>query len=195
MKFKILLAVGIVAWAAASALTISADDGDHDRESEEALVRQGFKIAPVPLDLRGKDRHLVGLGSYLVNGVGACNDCHTNPSFLHGGNPFLGEPKKVNASHYLAGGAEFGPFISRNITPGKGLPETYAEFHDIIRTGTDPDHLHPAFGPLLQVMPWPVYQNMSEHHLRAIYEYLRSIPPALPCAVVSPTAVDPTCRP
>jgi hypothetical protein len=25
-------------------------------------------------------------------------------------------------------------------------------------------------------MPWPVYQSMTEHELRAIYEYLRAIP-------------------
>ena len=40
------------------------DDGDESR------VRQGLRIAPVPLDLRGKNRALVGTGSYLVNAVG-----------------------------------------------------------------------------------------------------------------------------
>jgi hypothetical protein len=29
---------------------------------------------------------------------------------------------------------------------------------------------------LLQVMPWPVYRNMTDRDLRAIYEYLRAIP-------------------
>lgn len=46
--------------------------------------------------------------------------------------------------------------------------------------GTDFDHAHPQFGPLLQVMPWPVFQSMSDHDLRAIYEYLSSIPHADP---------------
>ena len=52
-----------------------------------------------------------------------CNDCHTVPSYAVGGNPFLGEPEVINAPCYLAGGAAFGPFVSRNITPrANGLP-------------------------------------------------------------------------
>jgi hypothetical protein len=47
-------------------------------------------------------RLLVSLGSYLVNAAGSCNDCRTNPSYAAGGNPFNGEPKRVNARHYLA---------------------------------------------------------------------------------------------
>jgi hypothetical protein len=37
--------------------------------------------------------------------------------------------------------------------------------------------LPPPFnGAVLQIMPWPVFQNMSDHELRAIYEYLSAIP-------------------
>jgi hypothetical protein len=144
----------------------------------------GFKIAPVPLHLGKRDPKLVGLGSYLVNAMGGCNDCHTNPSYAVGGDPFMGQKKVVNAAHYLAGGMSFGPFISRNLTPEgpKGLPagRTYAEFKQIIRTGVDLDHLHPQISPLLQVMPWPTYQDMSDNDLQAIYAYLSSIPPATP---------------
>ena len=39
------------------------------------------------------------------------------------------------------------------------------------------------FGPLLQVMPWPAYANMTEHDLRAIYEYLSAIPHAEPGSI------------
>jgi hypothetical protein len=49
-----------------------------------------------------------------------------------------------------------------------------------MRLGTDFDHAHPQFGPLLRVMPWPVYQSMSDGDLRAIYEYLSAIPHAEP---------------
>jgi len=76
---------------------------------------------------------------------------------------------------YLAGGKEFGPIVSRNITPDEhGLPAglTLAEFKRVLRTGHDPDDP----GELLQVMPWPVFQDMTDQDLRAIYEYLRSIP-------------------
>jgi hypothetical protein len=40
--------------------------------ASNSRVRIGFEIAPVPLDLRGKNRALVGLGSYLVNATGGC---------------------------------------------------------------------------------------------------------------------------
>ena len=151
---------------------------DEHESTERQRIEQGFKITPVHLDLHGKDYDLVGLGSYLVNTVAGCNDCHTNPSYLPTGDPFKGEKKQVNAAHYLAGGQAFGPFLSRNLTPENGLPagHTYAEFKNIMRTGIDYDHVT----PLLQVMPWPSYQSMSDHDLRAIYEYLRAIPSAVP---------------
>lgn len=151
--------------------------------TEASRVARGYRIAPVRLDLRGKDTLLVGLGSYLVN-TGGCNDCHTSPSFAPGGDPFKGEPKQVNAEHYLAGGATFGPFTSRNLTPDpqSGLPAglTYRQFVQTIRTGADLKQLHPEISPRLQVMPWPVYQELTDLDLRAIYEYLRAIPHAEP---------------
>ena len=170
-------------------ILINANRGNAaDDDDSESKIKQGFAIAPVPLNLRGKNRARVGLGSYLVNAAGACNDCHTNPPYATGGNPFLGEPKKVNAAQYLGGGMEFIPahppnfpaIVSRNLTPDKtGRPEggaSFEEFFSIIRTGLDPDHAHPQYGPYLQVMPWPVYQSLTDNDLRAIYEYLSAIP-------------------
>jgi hypothetical protein len=46
---------------------------------EITQILRGFEIAPVKLNLAGKDWALVGLGSYLVNTTG-CNDCHTHPN-------------------------------------------------------------------------------------------------------------------
>src|SRR5258708_3066283 len=77
----------------------------------------GYRIAPVHLSLHNRDRSLVGLGSYIVNAQAGCNDCHTNPPYAAGGDPYLGQPKQFNADRYLAGGTAFGPIISRNITP------------------------------------------------------------------------------
>ena len=51
-------------------------------------IARGKQIAPVTLNLNGKNPALVYLGSYLVNGVGGCNDCHTCPSYK-GTNPFM----------------------------------------------------------------------------------------------------------
>ena len=159
---------------------------DQDFRVDPELQRQvkiGFKIAPVPLNLQDKSEVLVGLGSYLVNAVGGCNDCHTNPSFAANGNPFMGQPKKINVAGYLAGGQQFGPgIVSRNLTPENGLPagRTFAQFKQILRTGIDLDKATPQYGPLLQVMPWPDYQSMSNRDILAIYTYLSAIPAITP---------------
>lgn len=148
----------------------------------ESVIKRGFEIAPVPLNLRGKNRALVGLGSYNVNAQGGCNDCHTNPPYAPGGDPFAGEPEQINVPCYLSGGTDFGPFRSRNLTPDPvtGLPAglTYEEFLHVLRTGEDTTSpFNPPFdGGLLQVMPWPVYGKMTDRDLRAIYEYLSAIP-------------------
>jgi hypothetical protein len=146
-------------------------------------IVRGFQIAPVPLNLQGKDLALVGLGSYIVNAQGGCNDCHTNPPFAPGGDPHMGQPKQVNAARYLAGGTEFGPVTSRNLTPdAQGRPAglTFDEFRRVLRTGVDLKHLPPHVpseqNDLLQVMPWPIYREMIDRDIRAIYEFLRAIP-------------------
>jgi hypothetical protein len=144
---------------------------------DDSVVKQGLSIAPVPLDLRGKNRALVGLGSYLVNAVSECNDCHTRPYYELGGNPFKGQPERINRLDYLTGGNQFGPFTSANLTPNAaGLPAglTLDEFIHLMRTGETEDH--PALGPVMQVMPWPTFRKMTDRDLHAIYEYLRAIP-------------------
>ena len=148
----------------------------------ESEVQRGFQIAPVPLNLAGKDRSLVGLGSYLVNGPSDCIGCHTVDLYLPGGDPFLGQPAAINTETYLAGGAAFGPFISRNLTPdstGRPAGLTLSEFKAVLRTGIDfkalPPHV-PDDPGLLQVMPWPAYRHGSDRFIEAIYEYLSAIP-------------------
>jgi hypothetical protein len=155
-------------------------------EAENERAQRGLAMSPVQINAGfGRTRFLIGLGSYLVNGVGGCNDCHTNPGFAAGGDPFRGEPAKVNAANFLAGGVKFGPFTSRNLTPDprkNNLPGgmSLTEFIRVIRTGADRDNLHPQISPLLQVMPWPVYSKMSDRDLQAIYLYLSVLPHAEP---------------
>ena len=159
---------------------LSEVSGQQDqKDPEQSRIQRGYQIAPVPLKLRNRNRALVGLGSYIVNAQSGCNDCHTNPPYQDGGDPFQGQPERINTAGYLAGGTQFGPFTSRNITPDEdGLPAglTWPEFKRLMRTGHDPDNEHPELGPLLQVMPWPVFRHMTDHDLQAVYEYLRSIP-------------------
>jgi hypothetical protein len=189
-------------------------------ETEKSKIRIGFEVAPVPLNLAGKNRSLVGYGSYLVNVVDHCNTCHSaGPAteFAKGGNPYFkgSQPTVINQATYLGGGRVFpqqapgAPLIvSRNLTPDRtGLPEggrPFDEFRFIIQTGTDLDHVHPNCtdptitasttcypanlpfnGDLLQIMPWPGLRRMTEHDMRAIYEYLR----AIPCVAGPPSGV------
>ncbi len=124
-----------------------------------------------------------------------------NPYLLPGPQPplFSGH-EQINAKNYLGGGRDFGAFgpdthiVSRNLTPDKtGLPEggnTLTDFMQIMRTGVDLDHAHPSCsatvttnclsfpfnGDLLQVMPWPAYQHMTDRQLTAIYTFLSAIP-------------------
>jgi hypothetical protein len=124
-------------------------------------VKQGIAIAPVPLNMAGKDPNLVGFGSYLVNASGDCNGCHsagTTTQYAKGGNPYFGQSPVVNTATYLGGGRDFGAFpnatgnfphiISRNLTPDyTGLAaggETFDQFLLIMRTGVDMDHVHPT---------------------------------------------------
>jgi hypothetical protein len=173
------------------------------RDTEESKVQRGFDAAPVPLNLDGLDVGLVGLGSYIVNIQADCNGCHSaGPATEYTqGSPYFGQPKVVNPAVYLGGGDDFGSLIpgtadivSRNLTPDNtGLPAggvTFDEFLQIMTTGVDLDHAHPTCtgapnancllppfdGDLLQIMPWPTFQAMSNHELRAIYEYLKAIP-------------------
>jgi hypothetical protein len=178
-------------------------------DDDESKIQQGLAIAPVTLNLAGKDRALVGLGSYIVNAQVDCNGCHTSAplnmpwlEWVPGGIPYFGQrPTKVNSQYYLGGGQHFTlipglpDIISRNLTPDKtGRPEggrSFEEFVQILRTGVDFDHLHPNLPPpfdgsLLQIMPWPTFQNMTDHDLRAIYEYLSAIP-----CIEGPPAPDP----
>jgi hypothetical protein len=141
-----------------------AQDGQNN--DEESLIHIGFKIAPVPLNLEGKNRDLVGLGSFIVNAQADCNGCHTaggppNFNYAAGGNPYFGQKTVVDPTVYLSGGTNFGPvgtptgplgyagpnMITRNLTPDNtGRPEgghTLAEFKEMLRNGIDFDHIHP----------------------------------------------------
>ena len=91
----------------------------------------------------------------------------------------MGEPELIDPDKYLVGGTFFGPFGSRNLRPhaDNGLPAglTFDQFLHVLRTGEDLDHIPPA--DLLQVMPWPTLSKMTDRDIRAIYEYLSTLPP------------------
>lgn len=124
-----------------------------EQDSDENLVRIGLRIAPSFINKEGKDRNLVGLGSFIVNAQADCNGCHgSDPSneYLPTNNPYFlppnNSPARYNRATYLNGGQNFGPagpgvvenpnsplyggpglgpnIISRNLTPDyTGNPE------------------------------------------------------------------------
>jgi hypothetical protein len=109
----------------------------------------------------------------------------------------------------LARSAQFRTFTPAICAGQTGPPEgglTYEQFVEIMGRGTDFDPIHPNCtapgtptdcfepqfnGDLLQVMRWPSFRNMTDHELRAIYEYLKAIS-CNPGQVIA--GARPTCR-
>jgi hypothetical protein len=122
---------------------------------------------------------------------------YNQATYLNGGQNFgpVGPGVVKDPNSPLFGGPGLGPnIISRNLTPDyTGNPEggnDLSTFMTILRTGHDFDQLHPncggsvtdncydapVNGAVLQVMPWPKYQNMTDHQLKAIWTYLSTVP-------------------
>ncbi|MBV8516929.1 MAG: c-type cytochrome [Acidobacteria bacterium] len=108
-------------------------------------------------------------GAYLTQHAALCAECHT---------PRTGLLQKPDRSRLLAGvpkpPADF-PARPSNLTPDSetGIGRwSEADFLRAIRTGKDPEGnaIHPF-------MPWPELKRMTDDDLRAIYAYLRTLPP------------------
>jgi hypothetical protein len=193
-RIRMLSAVAVSAGLALM-LTVASRSPAQQPDGNESQIQRGFDISPVTLNLDGKRRSLVGLGSYIVNARGNCNNCHTCPSNVGrsaSDNPFVSggalsdidKPGPINKDNYLAGGVHFGPgglIVSKNLTPDPRMGNmpaglTFEEFLSVIQTGHDPDKPD----QILQTMPWPIFRHMTRHDLRAIYEFLSAIPHAEP---------------
>ena len=129
-------------------------------------------------------------GKYLVN-IAACNDCHSpkvdammtpDAKRLLSGRPASTPPPvqgegEIHASLDLTAWAgPWGISYAANLTPdgetGLGKRYTEAKFIQAIRTGKKPEG-----EPLLPPMPWTVYRNMTDEDLKAVYAYLKTLPP------------------
>ncbi len=139
----------------------------------------------------------VARGDYLVR-ICACADCHTpfrmgpkgpepDPARHLSGHPaampIVAPPAAVEAPwnwHGTATNTAFaGPWgvsLAANLTPhlGTGLGTwSFEQFRAAMREGR-----HMGTGrPVLPPMPWPAYGQMTDDDLRAVYQYLRSLPP------------------
>jgi len=108
-------------------------------------------------------------GGYLAQHVGLCADCHT---------PRGGLMAKPDKSRLFAGTAhppkDF-PANPSNLTPdpATGIGQwTETDFVQTLRTGVNPKGVS-----LHAFMPWRQIRRMSDDDLRAIYRYLRTVPP------------------
>jgi hypothetical protein len=113
--------------------------------------------------------------------TGGCNDCHTTPNFAP---PVIrpGASRSKSTSRRRRRLRAVHRRCDLTPAPQTGLPGglTAQQFVRTMRTGYDVKQLHPETPPLLQVMPWPVYQDLTDRDLRAMYEYLRAIPHVTP---------------
>jgi mono/diheme cytochrome c family protein len=166
--------------------------------TKTALALVGLAlIGTASLARTTKDVAQIERGRYLVNGTG-CNDCHTpfvlgpegphpdmtrmltgHPADLDmppapdlGGGPWVTAASGTNT----AWAGPWGVSFTANLTPdeetGIGL-WSEEEFLATLRTGR-----HLGRGrEILPPMPWPVYGQLSDEDLGAIFAYLKSLPP------------------
>jgi hypothetical protein len=135
-------------------------------------------------------------GEYLVESMG-CNDCHTPWKMGANGQPepdmtrmLSGHPEgvKVNkpakldgvwmasvASTFTAWAGPWGISYTANLTPDPSGLSAWTEdiFIKAIREGK---HMGTS-RPILPPMPWPAFRNLKDEDLKAIFAYLKSIPP------------------
>jgi mono/diheme cytochrome c family protein len=164
-----------------------------------ALVLAGCSQPPPPPPAAPVADLSPAHGKYLVDTHG-CHDCHTplkmgpkgpepDMSRMLSGHP---ESEKITAAPAVPAGpwmavgsatmtAWAGPWgvsFTMNLTPdqntGIGI-WTEKMFIDALRTGK---HMGTATSrDILPPMPWPAYGQMNDDELKAIWAYLRTIPP------------------
>ena len=143
----------------------------------------------------------VARGAYLVT-IGGCNDCHTpwkmgpngpepDASRLLSGHP---ESYKITAAGAAPSGqwqgaalmagtntafsGAWGVSFTANLTPDRNTGIgiwTEDMFIKTIRSGRH----WGVSRPILPPMPWFNYRQMTDEDLKAVYAYLRSIPPVV----------------
>ncbi|MHB8476173.1 MAG: hypothetical protein ACYDBZ_07800 [Steroidobacteraceae bacterium] len=135
---KTTVAVSAVGMIAVCGMYLSSSRAPADeRDSHADLEKIGLRIAPDFINMRGLDRELVGLGSFIVNAQADCNGCHgSDPAneFLPTNNPYFlapnNDPAVTNQATYLNGGQNFG-------TVGPG----------VVQDVTSPLYAGPGLGP------------------------------------------------
>ena len=130
---------------------------------QQAMPPAKGTAAPSPSDK-------VAYGSYIVNSIAHCFECHTTPD-EHGAPDFAHHMGAGGFKIVLAPGMEV---MTANITsdPETGIGKwTDADIKKAITDGVTPtgQHLSPP-------MPFPWFKNMTDVDLDAVIAYLRTVP-------------------
>jgi len=166
----------------------------HQTSAQDAKPHAVASAAPAPATQ--PTAAAVERGKYLVT-ILACNDCHTpfklgangpepDMSRMLSGHPEFAKmpPAPASQGPWIWGGsatntAFYGPWgvsFAMNLTPdvntGMGI-WTEEMFMKALRTGKHFGQSRPIMPP----MPASAYGQMNDEDLKAVYAYLRSIPP------------------
>ena len=175
--------------------------------------------APAPASTPAQPaQSAVERGAYLAGAAGGCDDCHTPKKMTPNGpepdmsrrlaghpageklapipGPNVMAPDRWMAltnAHLSAWAGPWGISFARNLTPdmATGLGSwTEDMFIKTIRNGK-----HQGEGrTLLPPMPWPVYKNLTDDDLKALWAFLRSLPAinnAVPDPIPPPQSAAP----
>ena len=145
-------------------------------------------LAPFILPTTAPGDPQVVRGRYLVT-LGVCHDCHTPKG--PDGRPRLdrllsGHPEGEPPAPAIPGSitacltatcftGPWGTSFARNLTPDSATgigTWTEAYFIKVLRTG-----IRGNGAPLRPLMPWEWYQQLADDDLKAIFAYLRTLPP------------------
>lgn len=142
---------------------------------------------------------LVKRGEYLVTIMG-CNDCHT--PFVMGPNgpepdmtkalsghpqdfeitepavvpePWVAAIAPTNTAYSGPWGVSFTSNLTSDPETGVLRDYTEAQFIQMMRTGRKQGQGRAILPP----MPWPAFGKMTDEDLKAVYAYLRQVPPVI----------------
>jgi hypothetical protein len=163
-----------------------------------AIATSCSRPAPPPSAAASPAPTPVERGRYLVSILG-CHDCHSpkvytdqgpapDQSRLLSGHPAdvpvpplpAGVPDPngwvaLTIGHFTAWAGPWGVSFASNLTPDPSGIGSWTEenFIQTIRTGK-----HLGVGrPILPPMPWPDFAHMTDDDLKAVFAYLRTLPP------------------
>ena len=109
-------------------------------------------------------------GRYLAHSVANCNGCHTDRDFRSGA--FIGKPFAGGSPMPALDDPKFevaAPNITADPKTGRLAKFTEDEFVKRLKSGT-------PSAPGTH-MPWGSFRHMTDEDLRAVYRYLKTVPP------------------